>query len=252
MIKVRNDEQKKATAKQQQKYRDSKRESMGEAAYLAENAKYERDCYRRKKAIRKPRVESQKPDIICQRIYRAAKKNKEKELAAVATIKATGNNKVTTSTSTAAVTVPKPTRTTYTKNASTANSSRNTNNTNNASTLSAVAAVTTNTSTCTAYNTTCNDEGGAVSTIAAIVPPSLSIRLVHNIKNHTTNTAAVVTNNTNTTATRPSLRSTVNNEPTPLSMKKKRKGKNTGASIISMAKISHKIKSYLGSYWHKK
>ena len=51
---------------------------MSEAAYLAENAKYERDRYRRKKAMGKPRVESQKPDAIRQRIYRAAKKNKEK------------------------------------------------------------------------------------------------------------------------------------------------------------------------------
>ena len=33
---------------------------------------------------------------------------------------------------------------------------------------------------------------------------------------------------------------------------KKRKGKNTGASIISMTKVSHKITSYLGSYWQEK
>ena len=46
MIKVRNDEQKKARVQQQQKYRDNKRERMGEAAYLAENARYERERYR--------------------------------------------------------------------------------------------------------------------------------------------------------------------------------------------------------------
>ena len=66
MIKVRNDEQKKATAKQQQKYRDSKRESMGEVAYLAENARYERERYIRKKAMGKVREPSMNPDAVRQ------------------------------------------------------------------------------------------------------------------------------------------------------------------------------------------
>ena len=70
MIKVRNDEQKKATAKQQQKYRDSKRESMGEAAYLAENARYERERYRRKKAMGKPTVKCMKHGAVRKRIPR--------------------------------------------------------------------------------------------------------------------------------------------------------------------------------------
>ena len=70
MIKVRNDEQKKARIQHQQKYRDNKRERMGEAAYLAENARYERERYRRKKAMGKPRVKCMKHGAVRKRIQR--------------------------------------------------------------------------------------------------------------------------------------------------------------------------------------
>ena len=108
MIKVRNDEQKKARVQQQQKYRDNKRERMGEAAYLAENARYERERYRRKKAMGKPRVKCMKHGAVRKRIRRerTALKKREAELAAMARINATDNNTaaVTTATVTAAAT----------------------------------------------------------------------------------------------------------------------------------------------------
>ena len=70
MVKVRTDEQKKARVQQQKKYRDNKRERMGEAAYLAENARYERERYRRKKAMGKPRVKCMKHGAVRKRIQR--------------------------------------------------------------------------------------------------------------------------------------------------------------------------------------
>ena len=70
MVKVRTDEQKKARVQQQQKYRDNKRERMGEAAYLAENARYERERYRRKKAMGKPTVKCMKHGAVRKRIPR--------------------------------------------------------------------------------------------------------------------------------------------------------------------------------------
>ena len=56
----------------------------------------------------------------------------------------------------------------------------------------------------------------------------------------------VTDNNTATAAATSTAAVTVTVVP------KKRKGKNTGASIISMTKVSHKITSYLGSYWQEK
>ena len=70
MVKVRTDEQKKARVQQQQKYRDNKRKRMGEDAYLAEKARYERERYRRKKAMGKPRVKCMKHGAVRKRIQR--------------------------------------------------------------------------------------------------------------------------------------------------------------------------------------
>ena len=115
---AKTEEQKKARVTQQKKYRDSKRESMGEAAYLAERAEYERERYRRKKTMGKPRVRSMKPDAMRKRIQRerAALKKREAELAAAVERRNVTDNTTAaapTATSTAAVTVvPKPTRTT--------------------------------------------------------------------------------------------------------------------------------------------
>ena len=53
MARVRNNKQKKIAAIHQQKYMYKKKERMGVIAYNAANAKYERDRYRRKKAIEK-------------------------------------------------------------------------------------------------------------------------------------------------------------------------------------------------------
>ena len=106
MIKVRNDEQKKARIQHQRKYRDKKRERLGEDAYLAEKARYERERYRRTKVM--PRVKSMKYGAVRKRIQRerTALKKREAELAAMARINATDNNTaaVTTATVTAAAT----------------------------------------------------------------------------------------------------------------------------------------------------
>ena len=70
MIKVRNDEQKKARIQHQRKYRDKKRERLGDDAYLAENAKYARERYRRTKVMGKPRVKCMKHGAVRKRIQR--------------------------------------------------------------------------------------------------------------------------------------------------------------------------------------
>ena len=94
MIKVRNDEQKKARIQHQRKYRDKKRERLGEAAYLAENARYERDRRLRIKAMGKPRVQSMTYGAVRKRIQRerTALKKREAELAAMARINATNKD----------------------------------------------------------------------------------------------------------------------------------------------------------------
>ena len=80
MPKVRNDEQKKASAKRQQQYTDSKRERMGEDVYLVEKAKYQRDRYWRNKGT--ANVNSTKPHAVRKRAQRAALKKREAEITA--------------------------------------------------------------------------------------------------------------------------------------------------------------------------
>ena len=70
MVKVRTDEQKKARVQQQQKFRDNKRERMGEEAFLAENAKYARDRRLRIKAMGTAKEPSMKYGAVRKRIQR--------------------------------------------------------------------------------------------------------------------------------------------------------------------------------------
>ena len=105
MIKIRTDEQKKARIQHQRKYRDKKRERLGEDAYLAEKARYERERYKRTKVMGrykrtkvmgKPRVKSMNYGAVRKRIQRerTALKKREAELATMARINATDNNTV--------------------------------------------------------------------------------------------------------------------------------------------------------------